>query len=294
MNQKRGLLMSRTHQPAALLLLTAMIWGGTFMIVKTSVAVLHPLAVIAHRFTLAFIFLFLIYHKAVRQNWRQCFPSGFTLAVILFFAFTTQTFGLKYTTPAISALLTGLYGIFVALIEAFIYRKTLTPPVLFGLLAATFGLTLITWPSVHLSINPGVLPTIVCAFLFAWHIVVTDRAVTQHDPKTITVIQFAFVAIFAWCSAPLWGQIIPFDFKIWGALIYLGIPATALCFFFQTLAQRQVPPVQTAVILATEPAFATLYSLLFGYELLTWNLVAGALFMIGGLILSALRNLSRR
>ncbi len=280
--------MSKTHQPAALLLLTAMIWGGTFIIVKASLAVLHPLAVIAYRFTLAFIFLFLIYRGEVRQNLRRSLRPGFGLAIILFLAFTAQTIGLKYTTPAVSALLTGLNVIFVALIEAFVYRKKLASPVLFGLLAATLGLAFITWPSAQVSLDPGIIPTIVCAVLFAWHIVATGRVVTKHDPKTITVIQFAFVAFFAWCSAPIWIQTFQFDFKIGGALLYLGIPATAICFFFQTLAQRHVPPVQTGVILATEPAFATLFSLLFGYEPLTWKLITGALFMISGLILSVL------
>lgn len=49
--------------------------------------------------------------------------------------------------------------------------------------------------------------------------------------------------------------------KTWGAILYLAIPATGVAFCCQSLAQRRLSPVATAIILATEPAFATLFSL---------------------------------
>lgn len=279
--------MLKNFQPALLLFFTALIWGGTFIIVKESLAVLSPLAVIALRFTLAFFFLFLVYRRVVARHWRQALRPGIGLGIILALAFTAQTIGLKLTTPSVSALLTGMNGVFVACIEAVFYRKRPAPLSLLGLSAATFGLALITWPSQQLELDPGVLPTLVCALFFAWHIVATSRAVTRHDPQTLTVIQFAVVALAAWGFAPAGIPTLRLDLKTWSALLYLGILATGLAFLCQSLAQRRVSPVPTAVILATEPAFATLFSILFGYEPLTWKLVTGACFMVGGIILSA-------
>ncbi|HEY8392944.1 MAG TPA: DMT family transporter [Capillibacterium sp.] len=286
--------MRKSYQPALLLFFTALIWGGSFIIVKESLAVLSPLAVIALRFTLAFCFLFVIYRPVVIRHWRRDLRPGLGLGILLALAFITQTVGLKFTTPAVSALLTGMNGILVALLEAVFYRKRPVPLSLLGLIAATFGLTMITWPSRQFQLDPGVLPTLACALFFAWHIVATSRAVASHDPQTLTVIQFAVVALIAWCFAPAGLPTLRLDLKTWGALLYLGLLATGLAFLCQSIAQRRISPVPTAIILATEPAFATLFSILFGYEPFTWKLITGACFMVSGIILSAVGESSRR
>ena len=92
------------------------------------------MAVIAYRFTIAFLFLFLFYRRSVLKNWRAALRPGIGLGLILTLAFTAQTIGLKYTTPAVSALLTGMNGAFVALIETVFYQKTdpTRPPRLVG------------------------------------------------------------------------------------------------------------------------------------------------------------------
>ena len=74
--------------------------------------------------------------------------------------------------------------------------------------------------------------------------------------------------------------------KTWGAILYLAIPATGIAFCSQSLAQQRLSAVATAIILATEPAFATLFSLLLGYEAFTMKLVIGGLLLIGGALLS--------
>ncbi|HHT48398.1 MAG TPA: DMT family transporter [Firmicutes bacterium] len=281
--------MPTNYYSALLLFFIALIWGGSFIIVKESLTVLSPLAVIALRFTLAFCFLFLVYRRTVGRHWRTTLRPGFGLGIILTLAFATQTIGLKFTTPSVSALLTGMNGIFVALLEAFFYQKKPALLSLLGLITATFGLALITWPSSarQLQLNPGVLLTLACALFFAWHIVATSRAVTRYNPQTLTVIQFAVVALTAWCFAPPGIPSLHLKLQTWGALFYLGLLATAIAFLCQSVAQRRITPVMTAVILATEPAFATLFSIVFGYEPLTWKLVLGAFFMISGIILSA-------
>lgn len=279
--------MLNSHRSAVLLFLTAAIWGGTFIIVKESLTVLLPMAVIAYRFTIAFLFLFLFYRRSVLKNWRAALLPGIGLGLILTLAFTAQTIGLKYTTPAVSALLTGMNGAFVALIETVFYQKRPTRPALLGLLAASFGLALITWPTEQFSIDRGILLTLVCAILYAWHIVVLGRAVAKSDPTTLTVIQFAVVATVAWVFTP--GGIpaaLQMNAKTWGAILYLAIPATGIAFCSQSLAQQRLSAVATAIILATEPAFATLFSLLLGYEAFTMKLVFGGLLLIGGALLS--------
>ena len=149
-------------------------------------------------------------------------------------------------------------GIFVALLEAFFYQKKPALLSLLGLITATFGLALITWPSSarQLQLNPGVLLTLACALFFAWHIVATSRAVTRYNPQTLTVIQFAVVALTAWCFAPPGIPSLHLKLQTWGALFYLGLLATAIAPLPVGGATRIT--VMTAGF-ATEPAFANFF-----------------------------------
>jgi drug/metabolite transporter (DMT)-like permease len=275
------------YQANLLLIITALVWGSSFIIVKDSLELLHPMQIIASRFTLAFFITFLAYHRTVFQNWRSSLLPGIILGIILILGFTTQTIGLKYTSPSTSALLTGLNVIFVALFDSILSKKKLPTRSLLGIITATIGLTFITWTG-RPTLGLGDLLTIACAVFFALHIIATGQAIKFYDPKALVVIQFAFVAIFSWLLIPSSLPPINYDLKIGCSLIYLGIFSTGLAFFCQTLAQRLASPVHTAIILSTEPAFATLFSVSLGYEPLTFKLVVGGLLIITSMILSSI------
>ncbi|HBK68978.1 MAG TPA: hypothetical protein DDZ91_10075 [Firmicutes bacterium] len=273
-------------QANLLLLITALIWGSTFIIVKESLKTLHPMQIIAYRFTLAFFFIFLLYHRAFFQNWRSSLLPGIGLGLILALGFTTQTIGLKLTSPSSSALITGLNALIVALLESLINKKKLSRSSLLGILTATIGLTFITW-SGQPRLELGDLLTLVCAVFFALHIVATNKALINCDPRTLIVIQYAVVALVCWCFVPTKLLSNNYEVKIWFSLLYLGLLATGLAFLFQTLAQRRASPIHTAIILATEPAFASILSIGFGYEPFTLKLITGGVLMIVGMILSS-------
>ena len=50
----------------------------------------------------------------------------------------------------------------------------------------------------ELTINPGDLLTLVCAFFYAAHIVSVEKFAAGKDIYIITVFQFAFAALYAW------------------------------------------------------------------------------------------------
>ena len=52
---------------AAGLLLTTMIWGGSFVVMKNSVDVLEPTFLLAVRFTIAALALILVFHKNLKK-----------------------------------------------------------------------------------------------------------------------------------------------------------------------------------------------------------------------------------
>jgi len=71
---------------------------------------------------------------------------------------------------------------------------------------------------------------------------------------------------------------------VWSALALTSLVASALGFFVQSYAQRHAPPARTAVILASEPAFAGLFAFVIAQERFTAFDWAGALLILGAIV----------
>jgi drug/metabolite transporter (DMT)-like permease len=100
----------------------------------------------------------------------------------------------------------------------------------------------------------------------------------------LLVIQLAVAAIVCLAGAVIAGDLEPPEGgKVWSALAVTAVVASALGFFVQTYAQQHAPPARTALILASEPAFAGL----FGY-LLAGDRLSALAWLGAGLIMSAI------
>ncbi len=266
-----------------LLLSVALIWGGTFVIVRDAVRTMPPLLLIGGRFLLALAALSAIFPRHYR-SWRENLLPGLTLALFLFGGFVLQTYGLRHTSASASGFITGLNVVFVALIAAAVQGRR--PPVRSCLSAAlaTLGLAGLSWQPAGWHFGPGALLTLGCAVFFALHIVATGFLAPGRDPVALTAIQFAAVALGALALQCLTGGgLTAPGAGGWLALGYLGLAATGFAFLMQTAAQRYTPPVDTAVVLATEPLFAAAIAVALGGEQVTPRMVLG-----GGMIFAAM------
>ena len=72
--------------------------------------------------------------------------------------------------------------------------------------------------------------------------------------------------------------------EVWSALIVTSLVASALGFFVQTYAQQHAPPARTALILASEPAFAGLCGWLVGGEHLSALAWSGAALIMAAIV----------
>jgi drug/metabolite transporter (DMT)-like permease len=123
-----------------------------------------------------------------------------------------------------------------------------------------------------------------CALAFACHLLATDRAVARHDVGALLVVQLAVCGIVSLVAATALGQLeAPSGLTVWSALIVTAVLASAAAFFIQSYAQRHTSPDRTALILASEPAFAGFFGWLLADDRLTALSLLGA-----GLILAAI------
>jgi drug/metabolite transporter (DMT)-like permease len=133
-------------------------------------------------------------------------------------------------------------------------------------------------------LNEGDGLVLLCAVSFSAHILVTARAVRRHDLGALLSVQLGVCGGACLFAAAAAGDLqAPSGGTVWSALVVTSLVASALGFFVQSYAQQHAPPARTALILASEPAFAGLFGYLNGDRLsaVAW---LGALLIMAAIV----------
>lgn len=275
-------------------LLIAIVWGGTFPVVKDLVERVPPHALVAARFCLAWLVLS-GWAWGRRQAWRPgLLRAGVVAGLILWGGFFTQTLGLQFTSASKAGFITALNVVFVAIMAALFLGKRSGPKTWIGVAVATVGLAVLSvdFSAGLTGLTPemGDLLVLLCAVLFAAHIVVVDRLAPRFDPVLLAWVQMGTVAAVATTSAWAFHGGMPGVLAAESAapLLYLGLLATAGALLAQVSLQRFVAPARVGLILSLEPVFAALFAwMLLGERLAPSGWVGGAL-VLAGVILAEL------
>lgn len=270
------------------LIVTTIIWGSAFVVMKNSVDIISPTYLLALRFTIAAIALILVFWRQVMKITKSDLICGGLLGVFLFVNYFFQTYGLKFTTASKNAFITTLYVILVPFLHWFFNRKRPTRKNIAAAVIAVIGLALLSLEG-DLSVNPGDLLTFICGIFFAVHIVFIDRFTTDHSPVTMTVIQMAVAAILSWLIAPVLEgglDVRVIDRSMMVSLLYLGIFSTMIGFLLQNVGQKYLTPNTSSILLSFESVFGLIFSVIFLGDPLTVRLIAGCVLMFAAVILS--------
>ncbi|MBA2579628.1 MAG: DMT family transporter [Thermoleophilaceae bacterium] len=274
--------MSRERAAELGLVGIAAVWGLTFVMVKDAVAELPTMAFLAYRFLPAALIVAVVFRRGLARLDAAGWRAGVLMGAFLTAGYVFQTLGLEATTASNAGFITGLMVVLTPLLGAVLLSQRIEPIAWAAALLAAVGLYLLSGSAGLNARGDGLV--LLCAISFAAHILVTDRAVRGHDIGALLAVQLAVTGLFCLGAAALLGQLeIPRGATVWSALLVTSLVASALGFFVQTYAQQHAPPARTALILASEPAFAGL----FGYLLAGDRL--GALGWLGAaLIMTAI------
>ena len=253
-----------------LIVLATIIWGSSFVVMKSSVNVLPTFWLLAIRFSFAAIVLAVVFWKQWRLLDRQYLVGGTVMGFCLFVAYAFQTFGLEQTTSGKNAFFTAVYCVIVPFLYWAIARRR---PDRYNVLAAFLCIAGIALVSVTgenaTAFNMGDILTLIGGFFFACHIVAVSKYSEGLDIFLLTTLQFASFAIFSWIGA-LFASPAPdpavFDSSLIFGLAYLVIFASCGALLFQNIGQKYTAPSTAAVLLSLEAPFGVFFSILFADE----------------------------
>jgi drug/metabolite transporter (DMT)-like permease len=282
----------RTRNAAELsLVFNTIVWGATFILVKSALDGVSPILFLALRFTLATVALAILFRKPMARPgiWKGAAP-GLLAGLFLFLGYLFQTQGLRYTSAPKSAFLTGLTSVLVPLIASIVYG--IKPRILevFGIITATAGLGLMTLPGASGAVNRGDVLTLFCAVAYAAHIVTLGHFSKGIPFELLSVAQVGTAAVLSLILFP-WAETPHLEWQpaVWWAILITGLLATALAFTVQAWAQKFTTSTRTALIFTLEPVVAWLTSYLLAGEGLSRPAAAGAALILGGVLLVELK-----
>ena len=273
------------HKRLAVVSLTAVaaMWGVAFVVMKPAIAEQPFFDFLATRFTIATVIMVLVRPKVLKAFDRKTLIRGSILGVILGLAYVTQTIGLETTTAAITGFLTGLYVVLTPILGWLVFRRRVGAKVAVAAIMAMVGLGFIAING--FSIEVGQVWGLICAVLFAAHIVGLGRWSAGLNAYALTVVQLAAVTVVCWIGALPNGYQAPPNVGVWGAVIFTAVFATAIGFFVQTWAQARLEPSRVAIILTLEVVFTAVIAVAVGQEVLSLKTIIGGAIMIAAMLL---------
>ncbi|MEG0798257.1 MAG: DMT family transporter [Acidaminococcaceae bacterium] len=276
-------------------MLTVLVWGTTFVSTKLLLFDYTPIEILFFRFILGFCVLALCkpqrLHTLGWQEDKYLVAAGFC-GITLYFLL--ENIALTYTYASNVCLILALVPFLTALCSSSLLGEAaLSRNFFWGFAFAMGGLLLIVFNgSVILKLNPlGDLLALLAAIVWSIYSVLLKKISTfNYDTLLCTrnifgyglvlMLPALFFMDFQWGFYRLENDINLFN------LVYLGVGASALCFWSWSWAIKAIGPVKTSMYIYISPVVTLITSALILQEQITWLAGVGTTLILAGLVLS--------
>lgn len=275
-----------TVKYSILLLLVTVIWGLGFVTFKTAFnSGFSPSLVTTLRMGIACAALFPFFYKTIIRSSKDDIKHGIITGCFLAAGFLLQAIGTRLTVISNSAFLTTTNVIMVPFISWLMLKSRPRASVFISIILGFVGISILTHAfDANIAFNTGDILCLLSAVCFAMQIGYTEFASKKVNAASFTFIQMAagtaIAAVFFFLTDA--GSVSQITNMTTGLLscLWLGVACTGFAFWAQTVSQKHIPSSGTVLILSLQAVFASLFSVLLGFENFQYTLALG-----GGIIL---------
>jgi drug/metabolite transporter (DMT)-like permease len=283
------------------LILTTIIWGGTFVIIKESLTFVSPMVFISSRFLIATLLLLPFVTLIFKGSTAVEVKGGLILGLFFFIGFATQTIGLNFTTATKSAFITGTFVIFTPILQLIFEKRNPSRWNITGIILVIIGMIFLSsrgtsvfdvFSEIGSNFNIGDFLTLICALSYSGYIVYLDIISKKAKFMPLVFIQISLTAVggilflLIFAASGIEQVRMEFNSYVIIALLYTALLATLVSTILQTRFQKYVTPTKAAIIFSFEPVIAALLAYILINELLGSFGVIGGIFIFAGLLVS--------
>lgn len=279
--------------------LTAMFfWSFSFVWFKVAYRGYEPMTVVLFRLSLAMAMMFVIaklmgkLQHIERGDWKWVFALSFFEPFLYFMG---ESFGLKYVSPTVAAVIVATIPLFTPLAAFYFHKEKMSWANFAGLMISFAGVALVVLDkSLSFSASPiGVTLEFLAVLSTIGYAIILKKLTHNYNGYTIISYQNLFGAFM---FLPFWAVFeaektfaTPFHAEAFGAIVKLAIFASILGFIFFTYSIRHLGINKSNMFINVMPVFVVIFSYLILGEEITTSKVVGIVVVIAGLFLAQLK-----
>ncbi|HQF18908.1 MAG TPA: DMT family transporter, partial [Bacteroidales bacterium] len=278
-----------------LVILAMVFWGMSYVWTTMVFRYLNPITTIFLRLVISSALLFFIFGLTHQlQPVRKKDYKLFLFAALFepFLYFLGEGYGVKYSTPTISAIIISTIPIFSAIAASIFLKEVLQPLQIFGFFLSLGGIIfMLLGPNFSFQFNPiGIVSLFFAVATAVIYAVLLKRLTMLYSSFTI-VAWLNFIGAFYFLPLVLIVEpsqltLLHFEWGLWYPLIMLAVFASSLAFIFFTFGMHHLGVSRTSIFTNFIPVFTAIFSYFKIHEKLTVNTLVGMLMVIVGVIIT--------
>ena len=287
--------MNKRLQGTLILMITAIVWGISFVSQSVSMEHIEPNTFNGIRTLLGCVSLLPVIAvldmskkkkgEFVPGNKKTLITGGIVCGILLCVASTIQTYGLKYTTAGKAGFITAMYMIMVPIISIFLGKK-IRPSMALSVVVAMLGMYFLCIKKGSFVIEKGDIIVFVCAIVFSFHIIAVDYFSPRVDGVKLSCLQFLVsgsinTVLMFLIEEPVWSDIVICAVPI----LYSGLMSCGVAYTLQIIGQKYAEPTVASIVMSLESVFAALAGWVILGEAMSGREIFGCILAFAAIIL---------
>ena len=193
---------------------------------------------------------------------------------------------LKHTIPSHPPMVYALTPIVIIFIDIIRKKKNASRQIVFASILSLIGVGIVLGKNI-LIFNSSILlgDGLVFLAMLCWSLYTAfgKPMVIKYGSLELVLILLtgAMIIYFPWgLHRLLQADLAVISWKGWISVFYLGIFSSGMAYLNYFAILKRIEPTQTGLIISTHPPATILLSVLLGYEVFQWNVVAGTLLIV--------------
>lgn len=240
------------------------------------------------------LFIILSWQKvSLRLNSRRDLLIMVVLGIMLIIHWATFFEAMRVSTVAIGMTALYTYPVFTVAIEAFVSRRPVAKQDILVAISVCVGIYIISPLDTGSTVaRAGIGWGLVSAMMFALRNVAQRRLLSHYSSLCAVFYQTLVGCLVLLPFFKTYPNALASDQLWW--LVLLGILFTALPHTFLAVSLRYLKAKTVAFIGCLQPVLGAAMALIVIHEKPTWNVVAGAVFILGGVIYETVQTSAKR
>ena len=255
------------------LLITAIIWGGSFISQLFGGVTIGSFAFSGYRgiFGCLTIGILILYNNIKNyktftffrkdEDVKSTVLGSCWCGIVLFSALITQQIGVEITDTAKSGIIASTEVIMVPIMMFLLFKRKIRPITWLFISTTMFGIMMLSMNSLS-GINAGDVWVFVSTILYSFSIIQVPKYINHIDSLKFSFFRFFMVMIL--------GFVLSFIFKEDGlnaskfkealpSILYSGILASGVAYTLQVIGQKDCEPIVATLLMSLEGVFAAIF-----------------------------------